>query len=79
MFYSYHIDKYKYCFFFQRYSFYNLIFLVPYNFFFLCVWNTKYISYALVIFHKLGQQLLSMKSFFVMYVSKILSPLQTDW
>lgn len=78
MFYSYHIDKYKYRFFFQRYSFYNLIFLVPYNFFFF-VWNTKYISYALVIFHKLGQQLLSMKSFFVMYVSKILSPLQLDW
>lgn len=40
-------------FFFQRYSF---------QFFFFCVWNTKYISYALVIFHKLGQQLLSIKS-----------------
>lgn len=77
MFYSYHIDKYKYRFFSRDIHFIILFFLFLTIFFF--VWNTKYISYALVIFHKLGQQLLSMKSFFVMYVSKILSPLQIDW
>lgn len=69
MFYSYHSTNTA---FFRDIQFIVLFFL--FLTFFFCVWKTKCISYALVIFHKLGQQL-NMKSVFVMYVSKILSPL----